>query len=55
MRIFKRYVLRDKDTKQIIDTIIVEAGKLMPKVNEKLYIAECIGKYEKPKEDSNEI
>lgn len=52
MRIFKRYVLRDKDTKQIVDTVVVEVGKQMPKVNEKLYIAECIGKYEKPKEES---
>ncbi len=54
MRIFKRYVLRDKDTKQIVDTVVVESGKPMPKVNEKLYIAECIGKYEKPKEESQE-
>ena len=53
MRIFKRYVIRDKATKQIIDTIVVERGKPMPKVNQNYYIAECVGKYEKPKDDKN--
>ena len=51
MRTFKRYVQRDKDTKQIIDTIIIEGGKHRPPVKQGLYIAECIGKFEKPKEE----
>ena len=51
MRIFKRYIIRDKITKQIIDTIVVESGKPMPKVKPSEYIAGCIGKYEKPKDD----
>lgn len=54
MRIFKRYVIRDKTTKQIIDTIVVESGKPMPKVKQNCYIAECVGKYEKPKDDKKQ-
>ena len=50
MRIFKRYVIRDKITKKIIDTIVVGSGKPRPKVKPGEYIAECIGKYEKSKE-----
>lgn len=54
MRIFKRYVIRDKATKKIIDTIVVERGKPMPKVKPSEYIAECIGKYEKSKDDEKQ-
>lgn len=46
MRKFKRYIVRNKETCQAVDTVVVEVGKRMPKVAQGLYIAECCGRYE---------
>ena len=46
MKKFKRYVVRDKVTKRAADTVVVEVGKRLPKVEQHLYIAECCGRYE---------
>lgn len=46
MRKFKRYIVRDKETRQAVDTVVFEVGKRLPKVAQGLYIAECCGRYE---------
>lgn len=48
MKRFKRYVVRDIKDRKIVDTIVVEVGKYPPKIGVGLYIAECIGRFDKP-------
>lgn len=47
MRYYKRYIVRDKVTKKIVTTVIVEVGSRLPKVEKGLYVAECCGRFEK--------